>query len=186
MLLPFLDNLLGLVVLSFLIEVLTLLWGPAKDATVPNIVKDPSSSRRRTRSGSSRRTARSRSAPSFFAVLAGVAKWLGDFHALSGFGVDQESLAIWVDALTFLVSALLISRLRLARRRAAHASSASDVAQTWRDIVDGLQVHPLEPARARRDDRPRRRAHRRRRDHPARARVRDDGARRRQRRRSVC
>ena len=31
----------GLVVLSFLIEVLTLLWGPAKDATVPNIVKDP-------------------------------------------------------------------------------------------------------------------------------------------------
>ena len=40
-LLPFFDNLLGLVVLSFLIEVLTLLWGPAKDATVPNIVKDP-------------------------------------------------------------------------------------------------------------------------------------------------
>ena len=40
-LLPFFDNLLGLVVLSFLIEVLTLLWGPAKDASVPNIVKDP-------------------------------------------------------------------------------------------------------------------------------------------------
>ena len=32
-LLPFWDNLLGLVVISFCIEVLTLLWGPAKDAT---------------------------------------------------------------------------------------------------------------------------------------------------------
>src|SRR5213078_1456559 len=39
--LPFWDNLLGLVVISFCIEILTLLWGPAKDASVPNIVKDP-------------------------------------------------------------------------------------------------------------------------------------------------
>ena len=31
MVLPFWDNLLGLVVLSFLIEILTLLWGPAKE-----------------------------------------------------------------------------------------------------------------------------------------------------------
>ena len=39
--LPFWENIWGLVVLSFAIEMLTLLWGPAKDASVPNIVKDP-------------------------------------------------------------------------------------------------------------------------------------------------
>ena len=40
-LLPFFANLPGLVIISFLIEVQTLLWGPAKDASVPNIVRDP-------------------------------------------------------------------------------------------------------------------------------------------------
>ena len=39
--LPFLETIWGLVILSFVIEVCALLWGPAKDATVPNIVKDP-------------------------------------------------------------------------------------------------------------------------------------------------
>ena len=40
-LLPFWSNIWGLVTLSFVIEILTLLWAPAKEATVPNIVKDP-------------------------------------------------------------------------------------------------------------------------------------------------
>ncbi len=61
--LPFWDNIWGLVILSFAIEMLTLLWGPAKDATLPNIVKEPGAARRRrTRSASLPRSARSHSA----------------------------------------------------------------------------------------------------------------------------
>ena len=69
-------------------------------------------------------------------VLAGVSKWLGDIHYLGRFH-QQQSLPIWVDGLTFLVSALLISRLRLdeGERRVVKRVSA---AETWRDIVDGL------------------------------------------------
>ena len=161
--LPFFDNLLGLVVISFLIEVLTLLWGPAKDATVPNIVQRPRAARVRELAVAwSPRTARSRSARSCSRALAGVAKWLGDFDALDGFGFDdKESLAIWFDALTFLVSAFLISGLALAELRERRTVDGPTSTQTFRDIVDGLQLHPFAPARARRDDRPRGWAHRR-------------------------
>ena len=36
--LPFVDTLFGLFLASFLLEILTLLWSPAKDASVPNLV----------------------------------------------------------------------------------------------------------------------------------------------------
>jgi dTMP kinase len=39
LLLPFVENLLGLVLISFALEILTLRWGPAKDASVPNLVE---------------------------------------------------------------------------------------------------------------------------------------------------
>src|SRR6266511_2027523 len=37
-LLPFVDTLIGLVLISFALEILSLLWGPAKDASVANLV----------------------------------------------------------------------------------------------------------------------------------------------------
>src|SRR6185312_9359963 len=64
-----------------------------------------------------------------FAALAGIGSALG--------GLKQESLAIWVDGGTFLLSAFLISRLRLE----AHERSTGKripVAQTWLDIKEGL------------------------------------------------
>ncbi len=81
---------------------LTLLWGPAKDASVPNIVQDPE---QLASANSLSLVAAYGTFPLgavLFASLAGVAKWLGDFDALDGFGFDdKESLAIWFDALTF-------------------------------------------------------------------------------------
>jgi dTMP kinase len=79
-----------------------------------------------------------------FAALAGVAKWLGGFSALSFLSVEQESLAIWVNSVTFLVAAVIISRLDLpeGERRIQRI----DWTQTFRDIVDGLRFihsHPL-------------------------------------------
>jgi dTMP kinase len=70
--------------------------------------------------------------------LAGVAKWLGTFDALERFQVDNESLAIWFDSLTFLVSAFLISRLSLDEGTRAKPRRV-EWTQTFRDIVEGFR-----------------------------------------------
>ena len=120
---------------------LTLLWGPAKDATVPNIVKDPEQLASANSLGLVAAFGTFPLGAVMFASLAGVAQWLGGIDALAGFGFDdKQSLAIWVDALTFLCSAFLISRPACSpRRRAASRSERIQIAQTLRDIVDGLK-----------------------------------------------
>jgi dTMP kinase len=135
--LPFWDNLLGLVVISFLIEILTLLWGPAKDASVPNVVKDPDQLASANSLGLVAAYGTFPLGAVFFATLAAVSKWLGNVPHLSRFR-QQELLPIWVDGLTFLVSALLISRLRLEEGERG-AIKRVPVSQTFRDIVDGLR-----------------------------------------------
>jgi dTMP kinase len=136
--LPFFANLTGLVVLSFCIEVLTLMWGPAKDASVPNIVTD------KDQLAAANSLSLAASYGTFplgaimFAVLAGVATQLGHFHSIAGFEVGQESLAIWFDSFTFLVSALLISRLHLPETDRATRPHV-DLTQTWRDLVEGMR-----------------------------------------------
>ncbi len=136
-LLPFFDSLPGLVLFSFLLEVLTLLWGPAKDASVPNVVP-PHHIAAANSLGLVAAYGTFPVGGLIFGGLAKLAEWLGGFSALDYFSLDQESLAIWVDALTFLTSALLISRLRLPERDRP-TTRRIDWTQTWRDIVDGLQ-----------------------------------------------
>ena len=136
-LLPFWSNIWGLVVLSFAIEMLTLLWAPAKDATVPNIVKDPEQLASANSLGLVAAFGTFPLGAMLFAALALPAHWLGDFHALSALGVKQGSLAIWVDASTFLVSAFLISRLRLDEGERGTRTRVP-ASQTWIDIKEGL------------------------------------------------
>jgi dTMP kinase len=144
-LLPFWDSITGLVVLSFAIEVLTLLWGPAKDASVPNVVKDPEQLASANSLGLFAAFGTFPLGAIVFALLAAVADWLGHFDQLSRFRVEQESLAIWFDSATFVVSAVLISRLRL--EDGARASKPkTPPTQTARDVVEGLRfirAHPL-------------------------------------------
>jgi len=138
MLLPFWHNLLGLVVLSFLIEILTLLWGPAKDASVPNIVKDPDQLASANTLGLVAAYGTFLIGAVFFAILAGVSKWLGDFPHLVIFHDQPNLLPIWVDASTFLVSAFLISRLHLEESERGPIKKVP-WSQTGHDIVDGLK-----------------------------------------------
>jgi dTMP kinase len=138
MVLPFWDNLLGLVVLSFLIEILTLLWGPAKDASVPNIVRDPDQLASANTFGLVAAYGTFLLGAVFFAILAGVSKWLGGLPHLVLFHDEPNLLPIWVDALTFLVSALLISRLRLDEGERGPIKRVR-FSQTRTDIVDGLK-----------------------------------------------
>src|SRR4051812_41848487 len=138
MVLPFWHNLLGLVVLSFLIEILTLLWGPAKDASVPNIVKDPAQLASANTLGLVAAYGTFLLGAVFFAILAGVSKWLGDLPHLVVFDDQPNLLPIWFDALTFLVSAFLISRLHLDESERGPIKRVR-MSQTWHDIVDGLK-----------------------------------------------
>ena len=137
--LPFWHNLLGLVVISFSIEVLTLLWGPAKDATVPNVVKDPDQLASANSLGLVAAYGTFPVGAFMFALLSAVSGFFGHIHAFSRLRVDQVSLAIWVDGFTFVASAILISRLQLADNGFKREGERAAASQTWSEIVDGLK-----------------------------------------------
>ena len=178
--LPFVNGIAGLLLISLGLEVLTLLWGPAQAASVPNLVAEEQLS-----SANSLSLAASYGtfpiASIIFSLLAGVATVLGELDIISAFKVDQEALALIFDAMTFLVSAAIVYRLPIPRRD--HSNDARiDWTETFREIKEGFQFvskHALV-----------RgvmlglgvRAHRRGRDDPARAELRPGGARRRGRR----
>jgi len=135
--LPLVDTLLGLFLASFLLEILTLLWSPAKDASVPNLVPVE----KLAAANSLSMAAAYGTFPvgsAIFASMAGLASRLGDFDALRGLKVNQESLALWFDAVTFLGSALLIMSLSLPARPRA-TGGRIDWGQTGRELVEGLK-----------------------------------------------
>lgn len=110
--LPFVDTVFGLVVASLLLEVFTLLWSPAKEASVPNLVPPE-----RLASANSLSLAAAYGtlpvASVLFALLAGAAKALGNIDALNSLRVNQEALAFYADVITFVCSAIFITTLKL-------------------------------------------------------------------------
>lgn len=111
---PFIDSLWALVVASLLLEVATLLWSPAKEASVPNLVP----AAQLTAANSLSLVAAYGTMPVatlIFATLAKLAERLAEFDLLSTLRVNQESLALVVDSGTFLLSALIISSVVLTR-----------------------------------------------------------------------
>ncbi|HEX7167173.1 MAG TPA: MFS transporter [Acidimicrobiales bacterium] len=152
--LPWVRTIPGLVVVSLLLEVFTLLWSPAKEASVPRLVPE----RYLPTANSLSLVAAYGTFPigsALFAALAGVAKFLARYDALEGLEVDQEFVAIYFDVGTFLLSALIISTLALPRgrpsRSAGPAGSAAaavaarsparrglDFGQAWRDLREGF------------------------------------------------
>ena len=137
--LPMVDTLVGLFLASFLLEILTLLWSPAKDATVPNLVPQE----KLATANSLSMAAAYGTFPvgsAIFASLAGLASWLGRFDPVQGLRINQESLALWADAATFLGSALLIMSLHLhLPSRSRGTGQRVDWGQTWRELVEGLR-----------------------------------------------
>jgi hypothetical protein len=87
--LPFVENIAGLLLISLGLEILTLLWGPAQAASVPNLVPEEQLS-----SANSLSLAASYGtfpiASIIFSLLAGLATVLGDLDVISALKVDQE------------------------------------------------------------------------------------------------
>ncbi|MGH9164464.1 MAG: MFS transporter [Acidimicrobiales bacterium] len=136
--LPFVDTLPGLVFASLLLEIMTLMWSPAKEASVPNLVRPEFLA-----------TANSLSlvaaygtfpvGSALFAVLATAAGSLAGVHALDGLRITRESLAIYVDVLTFFGSALMISTLTLPRTRRPEHDGRIDFRSSFRELAEGAR-----------------------------------------------
>ena len=151
-LLPIVRNVPGLVAASLVLEVCTLLWSPAKEASVPNLVPTD----KITNANSLSLAAAYGTFPIaaiVFALLAQLAKTLGGIGVLSALKTDQEALAFYVDTATFLLSALLISRLHLndlerrakARARAEASDKRIDFAQTFHELKEGWRFIFVNP-----------------------------------------
>jgi dTMP kinase len=149
-LLPFVETLGGLVLISFGLEILTLLWGPAKDASTPHLVPED-----QLASANSLSLVASYGtfplASIIFSLLAALAAWLGSFDPLRDLEVDQEALALIVDACTFLVSAAIVWRLPIPRPTKREVQEGErrrrriDWTQTLRDIKEGITFIAHQP-----------------------------------------
>ena len=134
---PFVNSLWLLVVVSFFIEIMTLLWGPAKDASVPHFVPEDKLASANTLS----LVASYGTFPIGAAIasaLVVVATWLGGFDAMSSLKDDKIVVSLWFDAATYIVSAVLVFRLPIPKP-ARNGTQKLDFASSIREIKDGFQ-----------------------------------------------
>lgn len=148
--LPFIDTVWGLVVASLLLEIGTLLWAPAKEASVPNLVPQDQLA-----------TANSLSlvaaygtfpiASFVFAVLTVGAGGLADLPGFGFLDVNRETLAIGVDVCTFFLSAVMIATLPLTKPKrepplsgkVGFGSVVADLKEGWHFIFINPKVRAV-------------------------------------------
>lgn len=144
--LPFIDSLWGLVLASLLLEIGTLLWSPAKEASVPNLVP----AGHLTTANSLSLAAAYGTFPVaslVFALLQKLGYSLDHISALSFARFGQAgSMAIYADVLTFVASALFISTLALPpSRRSRQEDIDVDFGATFRELREGWQFMFTDP-----------------------------------------
>jgi dTMP kinase len=136
-LVPFVPTVPMLYAVSFLMEAMSLIWMPAKDALIPNLVPK-------------RWLVATNSLTLFttygvfplgalwFTALVGVAQFLGShFGALQALNLNQENLALFIDAVSFVAAALIVSRVRvplMARERRPVRLEA-----LWDELAEALR-----------------------------------------------
>ena len=147
--LPFVDTILGLVIASLILEALTMLWSPAKEASVPNLVPE----RYLTTANSLSMIA----AYGTFPIGAGLMALFGRLSTAlfsaewaDGFRLHEEGLAFYANALTFLIAAGLIFSLdlphRLKRSKTEEIAFKERFAEPINDLREGwnfIFVNPV-------------------------------------------
>jgi dTMP kinase len=145
--LPFVPNLVYLLLASAALESLTLIWGPAKDASLPHFVK----TEHLTHANSLSLIGVYGPWPLssiVYAFMATFATFLGErVPALQGLVGREEALALWLDSLTFVFSAVMISSLVIPAsvRRAGRLDFSAvkrDLVQGIKFVVEHKQVRP--------------------------------------------
>lgn len=148
-LLPFVDTVFWLVAASFLIEVFTLAWSSAKEATVPNLVP-PSHLAPANSVSIAAAYGMFPVAALLFAALARVSELFEGIGWATSLRLAQEGLALYLNGLTFLAAAALIATIAIPSRaaRAGAAPTAGrrvDVLAPFRDLVEGWQYIWVNP-----------------------------------------
>jgi dTMP kinase len=134
---PFSRNLPMLYAITFFLEIATLVWLPAKDALIPDLVPK-------------RLLVATNSLALFttygvfplgalaFTGLVSVAEFLGThFTPLAALGVNEEDLALWIDTATFIASALIVSRVRVPQVPRQRRPVRLRV--LWEELLEGLR-----------------------------------------------
>src|SRR6266545_1914749 len=132
---PFLGKLWAIYVVSFFIESLALLWVPAKDSSVPNLVP-----RRQIMNANTVAMATTYGTLPLggiiFTLVAGLAAAIG--QKVPYFAHNKEFLALWLDALTFGFSAYMVSRLPIDAMRPT-SRQRFRLSRAGEDIRDGIR-----------------------------------------------
>jgi dTMP kinase len=142
--LPFLHTIWELFLISLLLEVLSLLWTPAKEASVPNLVPHD----QLTTANSLSLVAAYGTFPlagGISAVLFAVAGWLSSHYSgLQFLHLNRESVAIYADVATFFVSAALISSIVIPRRHVQERERIN-LGQTFTELREGWRFIGTNP-----------------------------------------
>ena len=133
---PFVPSLWWLLVLTFLIECIQLVWGPARDASMPNLVPD------RQLGNANSLSLISAYGPlpiagGIFAILAGLSSSLGS--SVPFLATYPEALPLWVDALTFAFSVWMLSGLDLPPNARTEGKMRLELAHVLDDIRTGVR-----------------------------------------------
>ena len=150
--LPFVDFVWQLVLASLILEGFALLWAPAKEASVPNLVPRE----KLTGVNSLSLIAAYGTFPVAAGAAIGLASLATVIERVDQFGVveflriDKESMAFYLDAVTFVVSAIVISRLALPRGSQTAGQSGGSIRvwapeQVFQDLRDGWSYIFLNP-----------------------------------------
>src|SRR4051794_20917672 len=145
---PLVGTLWWIFVVTVLVEAISLVWGPAKDATVPNLVP-----RHRLEAANQISLATTYGsalpAAAIFAILTLVDKFYRHVFDWFGEGSGPVDLALYFNAISFVVSGLVIARLKHIPRGPADVEPAGSafqvIADGWRyvgttPVVRGLVV----------------------------------------------
>jgi len=127
----FVGKLWAIYLLSFVIECLSLLWSPARDASLPNLVP-----RRQLANANSLVLASAYATlplgGAIFALVAAVAVTIPFLSS------SPESLPLLLDAGTFLFSAAMVSQIPI-RTPPGRVMQRLDMSRVWRDTQDGVR-----------------------------------------------
>jgi dTMP kinase len=135
---PWIQHIYALFAVSAAMEMLTLLWTPGKDATVPNLVE-------RHQLMTANQLSLITTYGTFplsgalVALLAAFAAVLGRVDAFAVLRTQPTSLAFFVDAASFLFSALMVSRMPAELMRSRRARTEFGVKQGLRDLAEGMR-----------------------------------------------
>jgi dTMP kinase len=127
----FSNTLLMILVLVFIIETFTIIYGPAKDASIPDLVEPEQLT-----------NANSLNQLTLFASMAFGTAIAASVVGLIGWlwkGVDPNRAAFFVDSMTFIISAFLIFKIRGFRRLTEEERVKMSSAQVKQDFKQGLR-----------------------------------------------